>query len=377
MEQDDQELTRALGQAAGRMDHGDLEESDTPGAGTPGPSLLPTLLLFSLLSFCSTLLIPAYSLPVTTPYRVPLSSPQDAIDWLIYTYFRTQYSRAGRGRGGSSHRKGYTYYRIMDAPASSSSLTCPLSQECGGDIGWWCGGGSLDFQATSEPRPSVFQHLINTELIGQQHLTVAAVLLLFSSCFYASTFLPSPPPGEAPLSVRSDDKMQSGIRRLGRVAMVEVLLGYLVLFAEWQCGEDRTGRDRAGAVIHAAGKTPVQGQREREKERRKTVGILIVFNLKRGVGCGERGRRLTSVHSRLFDIEGQVSPEWVPALFSSLPSTLPIRAHIQTDGEGMTGLTGALWPMMLINHPTHHEMDTLNDLLIAESERNNYRGPMA
>lgn len=31
MEQDDQELTRALGQAAGRMDHGDLEESDTPG----------------------------------------------------------------------------------------------------------------------------------------------------------------------------------------------------------------------------------------------------------------------------------------------------------------------------------------------------------
>ncbi|KAK1456924.1 hypothetical protein CCUS01_09803 [Colletotrichum cuscutae] len=149
MEQDDQELTRALGQAAGRMDHGDLEESDTPG-GQEGGGVAPLI-----------------------------------------------------GKG------------IMDAPASSSSLTCPLSQECGGDIGWWCGGGSLDFQATSEPRPSVFQHFINTELIGQQHLTVAAVLLLFSSCFYASTFLPSPPPGEAPLSVRSDDKMQSGIRRLG------------------------------------------------------------------------------------------------------------------------------------------------------------------
>lgn len=31
MEQDDQELTRALGQAVGRMDLGDLEESDAPG----------------------------------------------------------------------------------------------------------------------------------------------------------------------------------------------------------------------------------------------------------------------------------------------------------------------------------------------------------
>ncbi|KAK1509739.1 hypothetical protein CTAM01_01862 [Colletotrichum tamarilloi] len=219
----------------------------------------------------------------------------------------------------------------MDAPASSSSLTCPFSQECGGDIGWWCGGGSLDFQATSEPRPSVFQHFINTELIGQQHLTVAAVLLLFSSCFYASTFLPSPPPGEAPLSVRSDDKMQSGIRRLGCAGPSPAVGWFAGVVAMWfasnnsttlrrdttkpSIGEDRTGRDRAGAVIHAAGKTPVQGQREKEKERRKTVGILIVFNLKRGVGCGERGRRLTSVHSRLFDIEGQVSPEWVPALF--------------------------------------------------------------
>ncbi|KAK7441877.1 hypothetical protein Landi51_09867 [Colletotrichum acutatum] len=87
--------------------------------------------------------------------------------------------------------------------------------EGGGDIGWWCGGGSLDFQATSEPRPSVFQQFVHTGMIGRQHLTVAAVLLLFSSCFCASTFLLSPPPGEAPLSVRSDDKMQSGIRRLG------------------------------------------------------------------------------------------------------------------------------------------------------------------
>ncbi|KAK1466780.1 hypothetical protein CMEL01_10773 [Colletotrichum melonis] len=139
--------------------------------------------------------------------------------------------------------------------------------ESGGDIGWWCGGTSLDFQATSEPRPSVFQHFINTELIGQQHLTVAAVLLLFSSCFYASTFLPSPPPGEAPLSVRSDDKMQSGIRRLG-VAMWFASNNSTTLRRDTKpsIGEDRTGRDRAGAVIHAAGKTPVQGQRERERK---------------------------------------------------------------------------------------------------------------
>ncbi|KAK1535435.1 hypothetical protein CPAR01_08977 [Colletotrichum paranaense] len=169
MEQDDQELTRALGQAAGRMDHGDLEESDTPG-GQEGGGVAPLI---------------------------------------------------GKGCVHNAH------VLALDLPPLSVRITLrsilimalmPQMRfhcESGGDIGWWCGGSSLDFQATSEPRPSVFQHFINTELIGQQHLTVAAVLLLFSSCFYASTFLPSPPPGEAPLSVRSDDKMQSGIRRLG------------------------------------------------------------------------------------------------------------------------------------------------------------------
>lgn len=54
--------------------------------------------------------------------------------------------------------------------------------------------------------------------------------------------------------------------------------------------------------------------------------IRIVFNLKRGVGYGERSAASPpcSVHSRLFDIEGPVSPEWVPALFLLTCSLPPI-----------------------------------------------------
>lgn len=96
--------------------------------------------------------------------------------------------------------------------------------------------------------------------------------------------------------------------------MVEVLLGYLVLFAEWQCGlpqttgppylyaetlnpaQARTGRDGTGLGLSSTLLERLQFKdRERERERRKTVRIRIVFNLKRGVGYGERGRRFTSV----------------------------------------------------------------------------------